>query len=301
MFDSTSRDSYLEIPGCPKLFTRVWGEEDPAAPAVAIIHGLGDHSGRWERVGRMFRSRGFAAYALDLPGHGRSEGRRGHVKTWDDYRDAVTRWIESVRGANDSRRWGMLGHSLGALIALDWTGQHPRLVDALVLSAPPFELSLHPSIIKVHAARIIGLLWPGFTQGNQIPPSLLSHDPAVIQAHRSDPYVHFSISARLFLEFQAMRRKLSRVAGTHSIPTLLIQGGADPVTSCLGSAEWAKAAKEGIVTFREYPGLYHEVLNEVGGDKILDEVIDWLKQKLLGPRQEPAAARSVSTASIHPR
>src|SRR5205814_1469889 len=219
-FYSTSPASCLETPGGPKLFTRTWGD-DPKAPAVAIIHGLGDHSGRWERVGRTLQSRGFTAYALDLPGHGRSEGRRGHVKSWDDYRSAITQWIGSLRGVDDARKWAFLGHSLGALIALDWAEKNPRFVDALVLSAPPFELSLHPSMIKVHAARLIGLLWPGFTQGNQIPPSLLSHDPAVIRAHRSDPYVHFRISARLFLEFQAMRRKLAKVSGEHSIPTFL--------------------------------------------------------------------------------
>jgi len=223
------------------------------------------------------------------------------VKSWDDYRNAVTRWLESVRGVDDGRRWALLGHSLGALIALDWAEGNPRFVDALVLSAPPFELSLKPAMLKVHAARLIGLLWPGFTQGNQIPPSLLSHDPAVIRAHRSDPYVHFRISARLFLEFQAMRRKLAKVSGTHSIPTLLIQGGADPVSSSIGSSAWAKASKNGIVTYKEYPGLFHEVLNEVEGAAILDEVIAWLKQALSTPRQAGAPASSISTASVQPR
>ena len=301
MGESTSREAWIETPGGPKLFTRAWGD-DPKAPAVAIIHGLGDHSGRWERVGRTLASRGFTAYALDLPGHGKSEGRRGHVRSWDDYRTAVTRWIEALRKEDGgSRRWAFLGHSMGALIALDWTEKNPRCVDALVLSAPPFELSLHPSSIKVHAARLIGLLWPGFTQGNQIPPSLLSHDPDVIRAHRSDPLVHFRISARLFLEFSAMRRKLARVAATHSIPTLIVQGGADPVSSCVGCAQWAKAAKPGVVTYKEYPGLYHEVLNEPEGVKILDEIIAWLKQVLAAPRQEDGASSSIPTASFHPR
>ena len=300
MAESTSRDGWIEVPGSAKLFTRAWGD-DPKAPAVAIIHGLGDHSGRWERVGGTLADRGFAAYALDLPGHGRSEGKRGHVRSWDDYRTAVTRWIEVLRGGDGVRRWALLGHSLGALIALDWADRNPSGVDALVLSAPPFELSLRPSALKVHAARLLGRLWPGFSQSNQIPPSLLSHDPEVVRAHRADPYVHFRISARLFLEFQAMRRALARVAGTHSIPTLLIQGGADPVTSCLGSARWARAAKPGVVTYKEYPGLFHEVLNEPEGAAILDEIIAWLKQILSAPRQEGRAASNISTASFHPR
>ena len=108
-------------------------------------------------------------------------------------------------------------------------------------------------------------------------------------------------SARLFLEFQAMRRALAKVAGTLSIPTLLIQGGADPVSSCLGCAQWAKAAKPGMVTYKEYPGLFHEVLNEPEGAAILDEIIAWLKQVLSAPRQEGRAASNIATASFHPR
>jgi len=298
--DSTSRDGWIETADGPRLFTRAWGE-DPKAPAVGIVHGLGDHSGRWERVGRALASRGFAAYALDLPGHGKSEGKRGHVRSWDDYRLALTRWMEVLRQDGGARRWALLGHSLGALIALDWAYRNPRLVDALVLSAPPFELSIRPDAIKVHAARLIGLLWPGFSQSNQIPPSLLSHDPEVIRAHRADPLIHFRISARLFLEFQRMRRYLAGIAASNTIPTLIVQGGADPVTSCAGCATWAKTAKDGLVTYKEYPGLFHEVLNEPQGGAILDEIIVWLKQVLSRPRQEPPADSSISTASVQPR
>ncbi len=300
MPDSTSRDGWIETSHGPRLFTRAWGE-DPNAPAVAIVHGLGDHSGRWERVGRTLASHGFAAYALDLPGHGKSEGKRGHVRSWDDYRLALTRWMEVLRQGNDGRRWALLGHSLGGLIALDWAYRNPRLVDALVLSAPPFELSFHPAAIKVHAARIIGLLWPGFTQSNEIPPSLLSHDPEVIRAHRADPLIHFRISARLFLELQRMRRYLAGIAASNTIPTLIVQGGADPVSSCAGCAAWAKNAKQGLVTYREYPGLFHEVLNEPQGGAILEEIIVWLKQAMSRPHQEPPADKSISTASVQPR
>jgi lysophospholipase len=293
--ESTSRDSWIEIPGGPKLYARAWGD-DPQAPSVAIIHGLGDHSGRWERVGSTLAGRGFATYALDLPGHGRSEGRRGHVRSWEDYRKAVTSWLDAVRGGDGERRLALLGHSLGALIALDWASRNPQKVDALVLSAPPFELSLRPTALKVHAARILGRIWPGFTQGNQIPPSLLTHDPEIIRAHRADPYVHFRISARLFLEFTAIRRALAKLSKDHAIPTLLIQGGADPVSSCVGCAQWAKGAKPGIVTYKEYAGLFHEVLNEPEGALILEEIAVWLKAALAAPGTEarPAsgAARS---------
>ena len=293
----SSHDSWIETTEGPRLFARAW-ESDPGAPAVGIVHGLGDHSGRWERVGHTLQASGFSAYALDLPGHGRSDGKRGHVRSWDDYRAAVTRWMDALRKDDGGRRWALLGHSLGGLIALDWAQQNPGRVDALVLSAPPFELSLHPAAIKVHAARLVGLLWPGFTQSNGIPPSLLSHDPEVIRAHRSDRLVHFRISARLFLELQRMRHTLARGATSNTIPTLLVQGGADPVTSPAGTALWAKSSRNGTVTYKEYPGLFHEVLNEPEGPAILAEIIAWLK-KTLG--QGPGSATKSATDSSHPR
>jgi alpha-beta hydrolase superfamily lysophospholipase len=280
------------MPGHWKLFARAWGN-GAAAPAVAILHGLGDHSGRFERVGSALAGRGFSVHALDLPGHGRSEGPRGHVRGWHDYRDAVTRWMDSIQEKGLARPWAFLGHSMGALVALEWTHRHPGRAHALVLSAPPFVLSLHPSSIKVHAARIIGMMWPGFSQDNGIPPSLLSHDPEVIRAHRSDPYVHFRISARLFLEIQAVRRRVTLHAATHALPTMILQGGADPVTSPLGSAAWARSTPEGVVTYREYPGLYHEVLNEPEGSAILDEVAEWLRITL--KHAGPAEARGRAT------
>lgn len=291
MFESTSRERWIDVPERWKLFVRSWGE-DPGAPGVAILHGLGDHSGRWERVGRTFADRGFAAYAIDLPGHGRSEGQRGHVDSWNDYREALSCWLRTIREEGRDRPWTIFGHSMGALVALDWTRRNAGSADALVLSAPPFELSLRPDAVRVHAARIIGLLWPAFTQGNQIPPSLLSHDPEVIRAHRADPHVHHRISARLFLEFQSVRGALAKCAGTHSIPTLVIQGGSDPVTSPLGSAQWARRAPPGLVTYREYPGLFHEVLNEAQGAAILAEVVAWLDRTLdRAPRRAPGEAR----------
>ncbi|HYQ88459.1 MAG TPA: alpha/beta hydrolase [Candidatus Binatia bacterium] len=297
MPESSSVETWIQTSEGQKLFTRAW-EAAPGSPAVGIVHGLGDHSGRWERVGRTLQASGFSACALDLPGHGRSDGKRGHVRSWDDYRLALTRWMEVLRKDDGGRRWALLGHSLGGLIALDWAVVNPGRVDALVLSAPPFELSLHPAAIKVHAARLVGLLWPGFTQSNGIPPSLLSHDPEVIRAHRADRLVHFRISARLFLELQRMRRTLSRAAGSSNLPTLLIQGGADPVTSPAGSALWAKTSRNGNVTYKEYPGLFHEVLNEPEGAAILEDVIVWLKQTM---GQGPDSASKSATDSIHPR
>ena len=248
-----------------------------AGKGVGILNGLGDHAGRYAPLAVALASRGFAAQALDLPGHGKSYGTRGHVDSWNEYRAAVTAWMDRAASEAPARRWSLLGQSMGAFVALDWTLANPGRVERLVLCAPPFQLAFRPSLLKVKAAQLLVRVWPGFSQGNMILPSMLSHDPEVVREHAMDPLVHYRITARLFLEFQAMRSSLRKRARELSTPTLLLQGADDPITAPEGSQRWAESARPGIVTLRIYPGLYHEVLKEVGREKIIESLIDWLE------------------------
>jgi alpha-beta hydrolase superfamily lysophospholipase len=194
--------------------------------------------------------------------------------------------MDRARAEEAACRWTLLGQSMGAFVALDWAIENPGRVDRLVLCAPPFQLGFRPSMIKVKAAQALVRFWPGFSQGNMILPSMLSHDQAVVREHMEDPLVHYRISARLFFEFQAMRASLHRRAPGLSVPTLILHGGDDPVALASGSERWAKLAPAGMVEVRVYPGLYHEVLNELERDDIIAAMIDWLE------RPAPAAARA---------
>lgn len=255
-----------------------WEQGDPgASKGIGILHGLGDHAGRYASIGAALAARGFAAQAIDLPGHGKSYGKRGHVASWNEYRTAVTAWMDRAKAAAPARRWSLIGQSMGAFVALDWALGNPGRVERLVLCAPPFQLAFRPSMIKVKAAQLLVRVWPGFSQGNMILPSMLSHDAEVVREHAMDPLVHYKISARLFLEFQAMRATLRRRAGDVPIPTLLLHGGADPIADPEGTKRWAEAARTGMVTLRLYPALYHEVLKEVERESIIASMIDWLE------------------------
>lgn len=222
--------------------------------------------------------RGFAVYALDLPGHGLSDGPRGHVRSWIEFREAVSALIGQIRPAGETRPLLFLGHSLGALVALDWVFANPGRVRALVLSAPPFELAMRPVIFKVWLARLAERVVPALTQGNQIPPSLLSRDPEVVRAHRADPLVHNQISARLYIEFLKAQQAAARRAPELPVPALVIQGGRDPVASASAAERWANAAPPGRVTFRLCPPCLHEVLNEPEGPVALEEMGAWCER-----------------------
>jgi alpha-beta hydrolase superfamily lysophospholipase len=148
------------------------------------------------------------------------------------------------RGAPD-RTWTLLGQSI-PFVALDWALEHPARVERLVLCAPPFQLGFRPSFLKVKVAQAIARFWPGFSQGNMILPSMLSHDQKVIRAHMEDPLVHYRITARLFLEFQFMRSSLMKRVGELKTPTLVLQGGEDHVADPLGSERWVKMVPDGM-------------------------------------------------------
>lgn len=267
---------FLGSPEAGRLRGLVWEVERPRG-RISIIHGLGDHAARYRHVAEALARRGFSVEALDLPGHGKSDGPRGHVRHWDDYRNAVAAWMTRSASLPGAETRAILGQSMGALVGLDWTLSHPGDVRALILCGAPFEVVLKPSMLKVKAAQLAARLWPRFSQGNTILPSMLSRDPEIVREHSVDPLVHYKISARLFFEFQRLRVELIRRAPELSVDTLVIHGGADPISSVVGAQRWAARCPEGRVTCRLYPGLLHEVLNELEREDVLKDVMGWIE------------------------
>ena len=265
----------LQSPGLGELRALRWEAERPRG-RVGILHGLGDHAARYGHVARALLERGYAVEAIDLPGHGKSYGARGHVGTWEEYRGAVDLWMGDMGARPGGDHVALLGHSMGSFVAFDWALRNPDRLRALILSAPPFELVLRPSMLKVRAAQIAARFWPGYSQGNMILPSMLSSDQEMIRAHASDPLVHYQISARLFLEFQRMRAALSRSAPQLAVDTLIIQGSSDPIAASAGATRWAREATTGRLTLNVYPGFLHEVLHETDRARVLTDICDWL-------------------------
>jgi alpha-beta hydrolase superfamily lysophospholipase len=271
------REFTLEIPHRGALAGVEWNPSGTSG-RVGIIHGLGDHADRYGRAVRALVEKGFVVEALDLPGHGKSYGARGHVESWEEYRAAMEAWRERMR-EHGGPPVALVGHSMGALLALEWALRRPEELRGLVLSAPPFEVVLRATMLKVRMAQLVVRLWPGFSQKTTILPSMLSHDPAVVRAHNEDPLIHYLMSARLFFEFQAANAALRQSAPKLPVPTLVLHGTGDLISSPLGSERWAKATPPGMAELRLYEGLYHEILNEPEGPRIAEELASWLAKR----------------------
>lgn len=261
----TTRDGILQL-------RRRWPAASPRA-ATVLLHGLGEHSGRYEHVGTRLAGHGIDVVAVDLRGHGWSGGRRGHVERFDAYLDDVEDQLAEVRRL--ALPTVLVGHSFGGLIALAYVLSERPVPDLLVLSAPALTADLPPWQRIV--APALGRVAPRLFVPGVIEPDMLATDPSVGAAYAADPLVLGGATAGLaHAAFGAMADTRSRVHHL-DVPTLVVHGGADRLVP--PAASEPLAGRPGVHRV-VYPGLRHEVFNEPDGPAIVDEVAGWILRRL---------------------
>jgi alpha-beta hydrolase superfamily lysophospholipase len=250
---------------------REWTASNDRWGTVLLVHGLGEHSGRYERVGERMAAAGLDVVGFDLIGFGASSGPRADVEDW-------SLWLDQVEGhmrrLSDRGPVFLLGHSMGGLIALDYVvSQHVPAPSALVLSAPALGGG---RAWQRPAALLLGRLAGGLRVPNMIRGEQLSRDPKVGEAYFADPLVVTSSTARLGAAlFSAMGRVAGKVDSI-GVPTLVLHGGDDTIVP---AAVTAPLAAVPAVERRLYPRLRHELFNEPEGMEVVDEVVDWLRSR----------------------
>ena len=252
------------------LHLRHWTPAGRPWATVLIVHGIAEHSGRYEQTGRLLAEAGLDVHAFDLRGHGLSGGRRVYVRNWDDFLDDLATRLAAVR--EPGRPMVLFGHSMGALISLTYACSDRPAPDLLVLSAPPLEARV-PGWQRT-LAPLLGRVAPTMVLANPIPGEMLSHDPAVATAYFADPLVQPRSTVRLGAElFRAMKRGRTQLGRLH-VPTLVIHGGDDTLVPTSGSEPLA--AIPGVAR-RVLTGLRHEPLNEPEGPQVVASIVEWLR------------------------
>lgn len=243
---------------------------------VFLCHGLGEHLGRYDHVVAAINDAGFGCYALDLRGHGESDGNRGHIDAWSDYvGDLATLFEQARREGFAERPWLQLGHSMGGLVSVHAMAAHGGDFAGLALSGP--LLGIHGLIPEWRAAlgRFASALVPWASISNELDPEDISRDSAVVAAYRADPLVHDRVSARFFTEMTAALERAHEIAPSLGLPLLLMHGSADQMTDPEGSRRFADAYG-GDVELEILDGFYHEVFNELDPSVALGLLMRWL-------------------------
>jgi acylglycerol lipase len=261
------------------LLVRHWPAAGQPWAHVLIVHGIAEHSGRYERVGGWLAAAGLDVDAYDQRGFGASSGRRAWLDRWSRNHDDLEERLVAVRAAAGGLPVFIYGHSLGGLIALGYAVADPPRPqpDGYVLSAPATTSGI--PAWKQAMARVLGRLVPGLSIPNGFDSGLLSRDPEVGRRYAADPLHQHTTTARFGLAAINEQARVRSVFARLAVPTLVIHGGDDLLVPTVASVPLA--ALPGV-TRRTYPGLRHETHNEPEGREVVEDVIAWLRATLAG-------------------
>ncbi|RHX89010.1 alpha/beta hydrolase [Leptospira stimsonii] len=247
-----------------KLYCQSWTK--PNANRLLIFHhGFGEHSGRYTNLLRFFAKSDINFYSFDMRGHGRSEGRRGHADSFDQYVRDLSDFASEVLKREQKDRFFLLGHSLGGAVALRYSqeGINQDNILGLILSSPALLVRMDfKKQLKKIAAGFLSKISPTTTVDAELDLQFLSHDPDVIEAYRQDPLVHGKVSFRMGSELLEIGPKLIKKAGILRCPVLILHGQEDGIVDVNGSTELYKNLIYRNKRIKIYPGLYHELMNE---------------------------------------
>ena len=265
--------------GGATLHVRLWEPDGDPQAVVCLVHGLGEHSGRYGPLAARLAGAGYAVRAFDLRGHGLSSGRRGDTRFADTMGD-IDRLIEGAAERFPVRPVFLYGHSLGGLLVLTYALERRPAVAGVVASAAALHTALREQKVKLLLVRLLAPLLPHLALPSGLDDTLLSRDPAVVAAYRADPLVHDR--ATLGFGQDAVRAGDSNLAGAAAfpVPLLLLHGGADRITYPSGSRAFAAALGGRDCTLLVYEGLLHEIHNEPEQGRVLDDVTAWLDRHL---------------------
>ncbi len=262
--------------GSLTLFARNWLPEGKTKAALAIVHGFGEHSGRYMNVVNKLVPAGFAVYGFDLRGHGKSPGQRGHILSWKEYLEDVKRFLQTIRQSEPDTPLFLMGHSMGGLIVLNYALMNSENLQGVIASAPLLsQPGISPILLAI--SRILSKIRPAFSIDTKLDVQTISRDPQVQQAYLDDPLVHSRASARLGTEITAATDWTRAHASEFSLPLLIIHGDADELVAPQGSAEFFEKVAFSDKTYLTFTDGRHETHNDLEKEKELQNISDWLE------------------------
>ena len=261
------------------LFVRHWQTDGVARQwTFVVVHGLGEHSGRYRHFAEWFAPLGADIHAADLRGHGRSGGQRGYAPSLKALLDDIDIVVARAR-AESSGPLVMVGHSFGGLLAIAFALDRPDHLDRAVLSAPLLIPKVRVPAWKRTIAGILPRVAPRLALANEVDARLLSHDPEIATSYVNDPLVHDRITGGLYGATIAHGEGFIARAAELRVPFLLMQGRDDQIVDPSGSQRFFARATAPDRAFCVYPGMYHEILNEVDHEKVFADIESWLTKR----------------------
>lgn len=260
------------------IYAKSWERSDDPFGTIGIIHGQSDHSGRYAHVADFLSAHHYAVMKIDLPGHGKSGGKRGHIDTFQDYIEAADMLVEALQNMHPGKPVYLYGHSMGGNVVLNYLLSGKYQVNGCVVTSPWIRLAFKPPAWKKSLGKIVRNIFPAFQQPTGLDAAFLTHDNHINTAYKNDPLVHGKISSSAFFEIMEHGENILSNAQKFTQPIFLAHGTADKITDHTSSKELA-ALRPDIITYKEYEGLYHEIHNEPEKQQLFNDIIHWLNHQ----------------------
>jgi len=261
------------------LFAQSWQPKNQTKAVVCLVHGMGEHSGRYSHVADQITQAGYSLIAFDLRGHGQSEGPRGHTPSYEALLQDISSLLEVANKKFPQLPSFLYGHSLGGNLVLNYVLRRQSHLKGVIATDPWFRLAFEPPRFKIILAQITNYIWPSFSQKNGLDTKVLSRDPEVVRAYENDQLVHDHISARMFIGVYQAGQWALKHASEFPLPLLLMHGGEDKIISVEASREFANRITKKCI-FKIWNSLYHEIHNEPEKEKVFKFLIDWLDKQV---------------------
>jgi alpha-beta hydrolase superfamily lysophospholipase len=260
------------------IFFQTWKPENAPKGIIQIIHGLGEHSGRYQHVAQWFNKEQYLVQAFDLPGHGKSDGIRGHAKSFAAIHQITNHFIAALDQAYPQLPILIYGHSLGGELALDYGFFYSQRIDGIISSSPGLIPGNPPSKVLITLSGILQAIAPKMQIDNNLPLDGLSRDTKVVEKYKADPLVHKYVSMKIGHEIISRGRWLIDHAAEYPDLPLLIQvGDKDMLVKPEGPIEFAENHRR--VDCKIWPELYHELHNEPEQEEIFHYMLKWINQR----------------------
>jgi alpha-beta hydrolase superfamily lysophospholipase len=279
------------------LYYQSWQPEGELRAIIAIVHGFGAHSGLFIDAVQHLLPLGYAIYAFDLRGHGRSPGQRGHINSWAEFREDLHTFLTRIQERGPSCACFLWGHSLGAAIAVDYALRFPQSLQGLILTAPALG-KVNLPVLKVALGRMLSQVWPNFSMKVGFEKTTKLHSPNFISTQ--DPLRHEYGTARLAAEFFATEKWVENHASELQVPLLIVYSSGDKITPPEGSVAFFQKVSFPDKESYEYPGDYHDFYLDINYQKVLVDLEHWLEKHLDGEIDNPSAKCLIKIPSLQP-
>ena len=242
---------------------------------IVLVQRMGEHFGRYKHVADFFISIGYAVVGMDFRGHGTSQGKKGHIASYQQLMDDTDLLVNKASELFNGVPLVMYGHSLGGNIAANYVLRRQAALKGLIITAPYFKLAFDPPAWKVTLSKIMAKIFTALTMSTELELAALSKDQSEVDAYKNDPLVHDKISAAFFTNVHAASLYPIEHAGELKIKTLAMHGQADRITSPQGTTAFAKKNPQ-MIELKLWDGLYHEIHNEKEKQQVFEYIAGWL-------------------------